>query len=289
MLDRTHLSIIRNVDRFGTLSAAAKHLHLTQSALSHSIKKLENQIGTRVWQKHGRLLQLTASGKYLLVLANRLLPQFEHAEEQLRQFAKGQRGILRIGIECHPCYQWLLTIVSPYLKAWPDVDMDIKQKFQFGGIGALFEYEIDLLITPDPLHKKSLSFTPVFDYELVLAVGKHHPFAGKSFIVPQDLSNEVLITYPVETERLDIFNQFLLPANYLPKKHKLVENTEMILQMVAAGRGVAAMPQWIIEENKTIQSVKLGKRGINKQIFIGCRKVDTEINYIKNFIRLAKV
>ena len=64
--------------------------------------------------------------------------RFRIAEERLRQFAQGERGALRIGMECHPCYQWLLRIVSPYLSAWPDVDVDVKQKFQFGGIGALF-------------------------------------------------------------------------------------------------------------------------------------------------------
>ncbi|MFX4635605.1 LysR substrate-binding domain-containing protein, partial [Acinetobacter baumannii] len=86
-----------------------------------------------------------------------------------------ERGALRIGMECHPCYQWLLKIVSPYLAAWPAVDVDVKQKFQFGGIGALFGYEIDMLVTPDPLYKAGLVFEPVFDYEQVLVVGPGHP------------------------------------------------------------------------------------------------------------------
>jgi len=63
-------------------------------------------------------------------------------------------------MECHPCYQWLLKIVSPYLRAWPDVDVDVRQKFQFGGIGALLAYEIDLLVTPDPVHRPGLVFEP---------------------------------------------------------------------------------------------------------------------------------
>ena len=66
-------------------------------------------------------------------------------------------------MECHPCYQWLLKVVSPYLENWPDVDVDVKQRFQFGGIGALFGHEIDVLVTPDPLHKPGLHFEAVFD------------------------------------------------------------------------------------------------------------------------------
>ena len=140
MIERNHLEIVREVDRSGSLTAAADALCLTQSALSHAMKKLEQQLGTPVWVREGRKLRPTQSGLYLLSLANRLLPQFEHAEELVGQIARGQRGSLRIGMECHPCYQWLLKVVGPYLEQWPGVDVDVKQRFQFGGIGALFGY-----------------------------------------------------------------------------------------------------------------------------------------------------
>lgn len=153
MLERIHLLVIQQVEKQGSLTGAANVLHVTQSALSHSMKKLEQQLGIEIWRREGRSLQLTQAGHYLLAVANRVLPQLELAEEQLLLFAQGQRGSLRIGMECHPCYQWLLKIVSPYLCAWPDVDVDVKQKFQFGGIGALIGYEVDLLVTPDPVFK----------------------------------------------------------------------------------------------------------------------------------------
>ena len=130
MLERIHLSIVQQVEKQGSLTAAAGVLNLTQSALSHSMKKLEQQLGTDVWLREGRSLRLTQAGQYLLAVANRVLPQLSLAEERLGQFAQGERGALRIGMECHPCYQWLLKIVSPYLAAWPDVDVDVKQKFQ---------------------------------------------------------------------------------------------------------------------------------------------------------------
>ena len=139
MIERNHLEIVREVDRSGSLTAAADALCLTQSALSHDMKKLEKQLGTPVWVREGRKLRPTQSGLYLLSLANRLLPQFEHAEELVGQIARGQRGSLRIGMECHPCYQWLLKVVGPYLEQWPGVDVDVKQRFQFGGIGALLD------------------------------------------------------------------------------------------------------------------------------------------------------
>ena len=290
MIERMHLAIVLEVDRRGSLTAAADVLYLTQSALSHSIRKLEEQLGTPIWTRDGRSLRLTQGGQYLLGVARRVLPQLELAEERLAQFAQGARGTLRIGMECHPCYQWLLKVVAPYLVAWPDVDVDVKQKFQFGGIGALIGHEIDLLVTPDPLHKPGLHFEPVFDYEQVLVVGAQHPLAQAAYVKPKQLVDEVLITYPVEVDRLDVFNQFLTPAGVAPRHHKTIETTDIMLQMVASGRGVAALPRWLVQDYACqidVVPVRLGARGIAKQIHLGARAGELDTDYLRAFIALA--
>lgn len=290
ILERIHLSIIREVDRQGSLTAAASQLNLTQSALSHSIRKLEDQIGIPVWHREGRSLRPTQAGEWLLAVANRLLPQLTHAEERLRQFAKGERGNLRIGMECHPCYQWLLKVVAPYLDAWPRVDVDVRQKVQFGGIGALFGYDIDLLVTPDPLFKPGLRFEPVFDYEQVLVVGPDHGLRGARYVEAKQLADETLITYPVPTDRLDIYTRFLMPAGVAPKRHKEIETTDIMLLMVSHGRGVAALPRWMVEEfggKFGVSPVRLGPDGVGKQIFLGFREADADIDYLRAFVDMA--
>ena len=290
VLERMHLAIISEVERQGSLTAAASQLNLTQSALSHAIRKLEDQIGVDIWRREGRSLLPTQAGEWLLAVANRLLPQFAQAEERLQQFSRGERGKLRIGMECHPCYQWLLKIVAPYLDDWPKVEVDVRQKFQFGGIGALFGHEIDMLVTPDPLFKAGLRFTPVFDYEQVLVVGPKHRLRDAEFISPQQLADETLITYPVATDRLDIYTQFLMPAGITPRQHRPIETTDIMLLMVAHGRGVAALPRWLVEENAPnfdVRPVRLGRDGIAKQIFLGQRESDAEVDYMRAFIDLA--
>lgn len=291
MLERIHLAILVEVEKHGSLTAAAEVLFVTQSALSHSMKKLEQQLGTDIWLREGRSLRLTQAGQYLHAVAQRLLPQLALAEERLRQFAQGERGTLRIGMECHPCYQWLLKIVSGYLAAWPQVDVDVKQKFQFGGIGALFGFEIDLLVTPDPLLKPGLRFEPVFDYEQVLVVHKDHPWAKQKEVRPEQLNEETLITYPVPIERLDIYNAFLLPANVAPRKHKTIETTDIMLQMVASGRGVTALPKWLVTDyapHLQLRTLRLGPAGIQKHIYLGARESDYDTDYLQSFIAMAR-
>ena len=291
MLERTHLEILYEVKRQGSVTAAAEALHVTQSALSHSMRKLEQHAGTEVWMREGRALRLTQAGEYLYAVALRLLPQLVLAEEQLTQFARGERGTLRIGMECHPCYQWLLKVVAPYLAAWPLVDVDVKQKFQFGGIGALLGYEIDLVVTPDPVLRPGLRFEPVFGYEQVLVVHAAHPWAGQDEVRPEQLAEETLITYPVPIDRLDIYNMFLLPAHCGPRKHKTIETTDIMLQMVASGRGVTALPKWLVTDyapHLNLRTLRLGPKGIQKHIYLGAREADWDIDYLHAFVALAR-
>lgn len=291
-LEPIHLRILAEVARLGSVTAAAASLHLTQSALSHSIAKLEQHFGVPLWQKEGRTLRLTQAGQSLLAVANRVLPQLAQAEQQLRQFAKGERGSLRIGMECHPCYQWLLKLVGPYMARWPDVDIDVKQKFQFGGIGALFAHDIDLLITPDPLFRPGLSLEAVFDYEQVLVVSRQHPLAQAAFVEPEQLQAETLVSYPVPLDRLDIYQQFLNPAGIRPQRHKTLETTDILLQTVASGRAVAALPRWLVleyRERMPIEPVRLGPTGIAKQIFVAIRQADAELDYVQDFIQRARL
>ena len=291
VLQRLHLQIIVEVESCGSLTAAADSLALTQSALSHSIKKLEKQLGVLIWVRDGRRLHLTQAGRYLHSFAVRILPQLLLAEGHLNQFSAGLRGTLHVGMECHPCYQWFLTVTNSYLKAYPDVDIDVIQKFQFGGLGALLNHEIDILVTPDPVFKSGLQFVPVFDYEQVLVVSDQHPLAVKDWVTPDDLRDEVLISYPVASERLDIYRSFLTPAGLLPARHKRIETTDMILQMVSCGRGVTALPRWLAESHAAslnLSVLRLGQSGITKQIHLGMRQEDAPVDYIVGLVSLAR-
>ena len=292
MIDRIHLRILKAIEDQGSLTAAAKILHLSQSALSHAIKKLELQIGTKIWTKEGRVLKLTQAGSYLQREASRILPQLERVDEVLNQFSSGNKGKLRIGMECYPCYQWLQQVIKPFLRDWPDVDIDISQRFKFGGVAALFNNEIDILITPDPILKSGITYLPVFPYEQVLVVAENHSLADKLFILPEDLSSETLYTYPVEVSRLDIYQKFLIPASCEPKRHKTMEDTDMILQMVVAKRGVATLPLWLVQEYaKTlpITPIRLGEHGIHKHINIMNKDAMNNDRYIRSLINYAFV
>lgn len=291
MIDSQHLAILREVSRLGSVTAAAEKLNVSQSALSHTIRKFEERHGIKIWMKSGRSLRFTQVGEYLLALAERVLPQMDHAERVLSDFAMGRRGALRVGMECHPCQKWLMRMTGPYLEQWPEVDFEVCTAFSFDGIAALIGYEIDVLITPDPLIKPELLFIPVFEYELVLVVHESHPLAEKVYVEPQDLLTEELITVPVSLERLDIYTRFLVPAHCRPIRHSTVETTELMLRLSAAGRGVSVLPDWLLREQGAglpVRALRLGKAGLHKSINLGVRRGEEETDYIAGFISLAR-
>ncbi|WP_377809779.1 LysR family transcriptional regulator [Azospirillum sp. A29] len=291
MLDRQFLAILREVDRTGSVTAAAGRLNLSQSALSHTIARFEERHGIEIWMKKGRSLRFTQAGNHLLALAQRVLPQFEHAERVLADFASGRRGTLRVGMECHPCERWLMRMTGVYLTRWPEVDFDLRTEFRFDGVAALVDNEIDLLITPDPVDRPDVLFTPVFDYDLVLVVHEAHPLAVRGIVQPQDLLDEELIAVPVSLDRLDIYTRFLVPAQCRPRSHRTAETTDLMLQLVAAGRGVAVLPDWLVREDGAglpVRTLRLGTNGIGKSIHLGVRRGEETVDYIAGFLDLAR-
>ncbi|HMW72361.1 MAG TPA: LysR family transcriptional regulator [Cellvibrionaceae bacterium] len=291
MIERHHLALLRNLAHTGSLAAAAEKLHLTQSALTHSIRKLEQITGVTLWEKQGRKLQLTAAGRYLLATGEEVLPRLEAADQQLKALASGQLGQLRIGMECHPCYAWLLKQLKVFLPRWPGVELDVIQRFRFNGREALEQHAIDMLITSDPIQATHLSNIPVFNYALQLIAAQHHPLTQHQWITPQDLADQTLFTFPVDTQRLDVFTQFLSPAGIKPRNHKTLEALEIMLLLVATGRGVCTLPDWLasqLQSEYTVTTIGLGPQGVQKTLYLVVRQGDTAISYMEDFIRISQ-
>lgn len=291
MIERIHLEIVKRLNQYGTLTKAAKSMNLSQSALSHSITKLEEQLECSIWRKKGRNLSLTIQGEALLNLSKKAIPLFDNVEAQLKNTDHELAGYLRIGMECFPCYKWLSRILPNFLQDCPSVDIDLKQKFKFGAVGALFDYDIDLIITPDPYYVPGLIYTSIFDYELVAVMSSDNILAQKKYLSPDDFTETCLITYPIPKDRLDIFTRFLIPSSIVPKERKCFETTEIILHMVAAGRGITVMPDWLFQELRSVEkltALRLGEKGLKKTNYIGYRSDDQSVSYIRHFIDLSK-
>lgn len=290
MIELKHLKTLNSLRDTGSLTATATALHLTQSALSHQIKDLEARIGGQLFLRKTRPVRFTSEGEILLKLADDILPRLARAENELASLKEDVNGRLHMAIECHSCFQWLMPALREYQVAWPSVTLDFSSGFGFEPLPALMNGELDLVITSDIQPRSEVHYEPLFDFEMRLVTATNHPLANKPSIEPDDLKDQTMLSYPVQKNRLDVVKHFLQPAGVEPAKWKQADNTLMLVQMVSAGLGVAALPNWAISEfsrQGLITSIPLGN-GLWRRLFAATRHSDKSKRYLQAFFNTAR-
>lgn len=290
-IELRHLRSIRAIHEAGGLARAADMLNITQSALSHQVKGLEDQAGVELFVRRTRPLRLSAAGLKLLRLAERVLPEVDAMEDELEGLISGKAGRLHMAIECHACFEWLFPVLEQFRKSWPDVDVDIRPGLAFGALPALTREQVDLVISSDPEELPGVDFTPLFDYEPVFVASSQHRLAARAHVTAEDFREETLITYPVERSRLDVFTQLLTPAGVEPRSVRQVELTAVILMLVASNRGVSVLPDWVLREVRSSADYitrPLTRQGLTRRLYAATRAEDTTKPFVANFLRLAR-
>ncbi|QFT09458.1 LysR substrate-binding domain-containing protein [Vibrio sp. THAF190c] len=290
MIELKHLRTLTTLRDSGSLTATATSLHLTQSALSHQLKDLEARVGGQLFLRKTRPVKFTSEGEILLRLADEVLPKLAKAENELASLKEDVNGRLHMAIECHSCFQWLMPALKEYQVTWPSVTLDFSSGFGFEPLPALMAGELDLVITSDIQPRSEVHYEPLFDFEMRLITAINCPLAEKKAIQPEDLVDLTMLSYPVQKQRLDVVKHFLQPAGIEPKKWKQADNTLMLVQMVSAGLGVAALPNWAISEfsrQGLIASKPLGK-GLSRRLFAAVRNSDKDKRYLQAFFSTAR-
>jgi LysR family transcriptional regulator, regulator for metE and metH len=289
-LEIRHLETLAALAETGSLSKAARRLHLTQSALSHQLKTLENHYGAPVVERNSRPLRFTSIGLRLLDLAQSVLPQLSDAGRDVARIAQGRAGPLRIAVQCHNCFDWLMPAMDSYRSLWPEVELDLISGFLSDPLPLLERGEAELAVIhdlPDP--PSAHVFHPLFRYESVALMSPHHPLAAKPWLAAPDFAAQTLITYPVPDEMLDVMKHVLTPAHIDPKR-RTAELTVAILQLVASGRGIAALPAWTVGNYLArgyVVSRPIGQDGLFCSLYAATTAAGAQATYIREFIDLT--
>jgi LysR family transcriptional regulator, regulator for metE and metH len=290
-LEFRHMETLLALAECGSLSKAAERLCLTQSALSHQLRALESHYGAALVEKNIRPLRFTAIGQRLLTLARQVLPLVAEAGRDVARLAQGHAGPLRVTVQCHNCFDWLMPAMDSYRSLWPEVELDIISGFVVEPLPLLERGEAELAVVHDrPPPHPHVTFSPLFRYQSVALMSPRHPLAAKSWLDAGDFANETLITYPVPDEMLDVMKHCLLPAGVNPKR-RTAELTVAILQLVASGRGIAALPSWTVGnyiERGYVVSRPIGPSGLSCELYAATTHAGAEAAYIREFISLTR-
>jgi LysR family transcriptional regulator for metE and metH len=291
-LDLRHLAMLQAVADSGNLTRAAARLFVTQSALSHQLKNLEGAYGMELVERESRPLRFTPAGQRLLVLARSLLPQVADAERDIARLVEGRAGPLRVAVECHTCFDWLMPAMDAFRPRWPEVELDLVSGFQMDPLPMLLQDQADFAVIHDaPAPRKGLLFEPLFEYETVALLARDHRLAGRARLEARDFAQETLIAYPVDDAKLDVMKHVLLPAGVKPKARRGAELTVAILQLVASGRGIAALPAWSVApylERGYIVAKPIGRKGLRCALYGATTAHLAQTAYIREFVELIR-
>ncbi len=286
ILEFRHLKTLVALREAGNLLRAATLLNLTQSALSHQLKQLEDHHGISLFERKSVPIRFTPAGERLLKLADEVLPRVANAERDIVRLVQGAAGQLRIAVECHTCFDWLMPAMDAFRHRWPEVELDIVSGFQADPVGLLYSHRADVAIVAEIDPDETVDYHPLFRFEIVALVAKDHPLAQRDYLTAEDFASDTLITYPVSDDMLDVVRQVLKPAG-IDTERRTTELTVAMLQLVASRRGIATLPVWAAQ-NYLNRNYVLAKRitanGLTGKLYAACLPELSAKPYLTDFV-----
>jgi len=255
-----HLQLVEAITAEGSVTRAAERLNVTQSALSHQLREIEDRLGTPLFLRINRRLSLAPAGERLLASARRVLEDLRMAEQDIARLAKNQDGVIRVSTACYTCYSWLPPLLAPFHRRFPRIDVEIVPEITRSATDALLERRIDLALVHEVRRDARIRLSPVFEDEIVVIVPRGHALAKKAYVVAADLANENLILHSPADD--SFFARQVRAAGVRPRKFSHVTLTEAIVELVRAGQGISAVPRWTVGRASGIATVRFTKRGL---------------------------
>jgi len=289
-LELRHLRTLRALRATGSLTRAAELLNLTQSALSHQLRVVEDWAASPLFARKSVPLVFSPAGERLLALADQVLPPVEAAQRDLIRLADGQSGSLRIAVECHTCFDWLLPALSKFRPRWPEVDFDFATGFHARPAQLVLEGKADLAILGQATPVPGLTLMPLFRCGIVAVMAAEHPLAAKPWLEATDFADETLITYPIPDDMLDLVRQVLTPAGITPRR-RTSELTNAILQLVAARKGLAALPVWVVHsyvDHHGLALRPITAEGLSGELYAAVASDQAGLPYFADFADIVR-
>lgn len=267
-LDSRQLRAFSILARTGSFTATAQELHLSQSAISHSMKALEQEIGCRLLDRMGKTVVLTQAGEQLLVHAQKILAEMESARSGLGYLGKWGSSRLRIGASTTACQHVLPAVLREFKESFPACAISIEPGDTPEMIDALRQHRIDLAVNLEPRREEPLAFRPLFTDELRFVLSPLHPWARAGRVARNEIPGQHYILYGKGSYTFGMIEAYFRQEQIV--LHSLLDlgNMEAIKELVKLGLGVSILAPWIARkelEEKSLVALPLGKRKLKRR------------------------
>lgn len=290
ILTSKHLAMVEALHDEGSVTAAARRLHISQPALSHGLRDLETRLRARLFVRGRRGVQITPEGERLLQASRRVLTEMGRAEEDIAQLRNGGRGVLRITTECYTCYHWIPEVLRRLHDDHPGMDVRLVPDATYRTLEALMTDEVDLAVMYCPPVDGACDVHPLLTDEMVGVSRPGHRWGSRPYLVPEDFRGETLILQ-APYERSSVFRRVLAGSGIVPPRQLELRLTEAILEAVKAGIGVAILPRWAVDREVglgTAIATQVSRHGLKREWHAVVRRERAHLPAVTRFIALVQ-
>jgi LysR family transcriptional regulator for metE and metH len=290
-MELKHFRLIKTIAEEGSIANSSEKLFLTQSALSHQLRELEERLGFRVFQRTRNRWDLTEQGEELYKLGVDVLATIEEGFKHIQHIDEGSGGAIRISTECYSFYKGLPQFIQKMGILYPNIDVSLVEDATYQPISKLLAGEIDMAIVSKSPATSSLHSVALFEDEIFAVMHKENPLADRPFLEASDFANTHLIIHSFPLETVFVYEQFLKPAQVIPVKVSAMPLSEVTLEMVAANMGIMCMPERFLEafrETKGLVLKSIGQYKLMRTQYLVSRSADQSKKYIHDFVAMIQ-
>ena len=271
-----------------SFTLAARRLNLSQPPLSQHIQALEAELGTQLLYRTSRKVELTQAGEAMLLRGRAILQQVKSAEDEVRSIGAGLVGTLDLGATGSILRGRLAELLAAYRQVAPLVRMTVHEQAPALQIAALLNRTTNISLIRGIPTERELTSRLAWREEVVLAVPRSHPLAKRKRVALSELASEDhVVLDPDSSDFARYVQRCCVDAGFLPKVSQQVVDAQSIPSLIAAGFGVALVPQSIARfTTSDIAFRPIRPSPPVADVFLVYREDETSM-VVHNFIKLA--
>lgn len=282
-----YLKLVRTIAEEGNISNSADRLFLTQSALSHQLREIEERLGFKIFIRSRNNWKLTEEGIELYNLSRTVLSEIEEGLLKIKGIREGSRGIIRISTECYTFYHGLPEFIQKMAILYPEMDIQMLVEATHHPVSKLLANELDISIVTTKPNNAALDTIELFEDELFTIMHREHKLSKKPFLEAKDFLDQHLIIHSYPLETVSVYQQFLKPFKVEPYKITAIPLTEVALELVQANMGITCIPKWALKSFKITEILTfkpLTETGLKRKHYLVYRSDNRDKKYIMDFI-----
>jgi LysR family transcriptional regulator for metE and metH len=286
-MELKYFRLIKTITEEGSIANATERLFLTQSALSHQLRELEERLGFKVFHRSRNKWELTQEGSELYTLANKLFSSIDEGFSNIKHIIEGSKGSIKLSAECQSFFHAIPGFIQKMGLLYPEIDIDLTLGVTHQTISQVASIEIDIAIVTSKPASETLESIKVFEDEIFAVMHKENQFNSVDYLEASHFSHIHVLINSFPLEGVSVYEHFLKPNKINPKKISAIPFTEITLSMIEANMGVMCVPKWQLTPFKLSKELifkRIGESGLKRNHYLVVKKEHRNRKYIHDFI-----